>query len=39
VTFYKANGFIELGLRETQLRTGRSMECVFLRKDLAANSQ
>jgi ribosomal protein S18 acetylase RimI-like enzyme len=36
VAFYKANGFIEVGRRETRLTTGRSMECVFMRKDLSA---
>lgn len=35
VTFYEANGFIEVGRGETQLTTGRSMACVFMRKDLA----
>lgn len=34
VAFYKANGFIEVGRGETRLTTGRSMECVFMRKDL-----
>jgi GNAT superfamily N-acetyltransferase len=36
VAFYKANGFIEVGRGETRLTTGRSMECVFMRKDLSA---
>ena len=35
VAFYEANGFIEVGRGETRLTTGRSMECVFMRKDLA----
>ncbi len=39
VDFYRANGFIEVGCGETRLTTGRSMECVFMRKDLAAISQ
>jgi len=36
VAFYKANGFVEVGRGETCLTTGRSMECVFMRKDLSA---
>jgi predicted nucleic acid-binding protein/GNAT superfamily N-acetyltransferase len=36
VAFYQANGFIEVGRGETRLTTGRSMECVFMRKELAA---
>lgn len=36
VAFYKANGFVEVGRGETRLTTGRSMECVFMRKDLSA---
>lgn len=36
VAFYKANGFVERGRGETCLTTGRSMECVFMRKDLSA---
>jgi putative acetyltransferase len=39
VDFYGANGFIEVGRGETRLTTGRRMECVFMRKDLAAISQ
>ena len=35
VAFYEANGFIEVGRGETRLTTARSMECVFMRKDLA----
>jgi hypothetical protein len=34
VAFYKANGFVEVGRGETRLSTGRSIECVFMRKDL-----
>jgi GNAT superfamily N-acetyltransferase len=34
VAFYRANGFIEVGRGETCLTTGRTMECVFMRKDL-----
>jgi GNAT superfamily N-acetyltransferase len=33
--FYRANGFIEVGRGETRLTTGRSMECVFMRKELS----
>jgi putative acetyltransferase len=36
VAFYTANGFVEVGRGETRLTTGRSMECVFMRKDLSA---
>lgn len=36
VDFYRANGFIEVGRGETCLTTGRSMECVFMRKELSA---
>jgi GNAT superfamily N-acetyltransferase len=36
VEFYKANGFIEVGRGETRLTTGRSMECVFMWRDLSA---
>jgi len=36
VAFYKANGFVEVGRGETSLTTGRSMACVFMRKDLSA---
>jgi GNAT superfamily N-acetyltransferase len=35
VAFYKANGFVEIGRGEARLTTGRSMECVFMRKDLS----
>ncbi|HEY7500881.1 MAG TPA: GNAT family N-acetyltransferase [Vicinamibacterales bacterium] len=35
VDFYRANGFIEVGRGETRLTTGRSMECVCMRKDLS----
>ena len=38
VEFYKANGFIELGRGETRLMSGRSIACVFMRKDLGADS-
>ena len=34
--FYRANGFIEVGRGETRLTTARSMECVFMRKELSA---
>jgi hypothetical protein len=34
--FSRANGFIEVGRGETRLATGRSMECVFTRKELSA---
>jgi GNAT superfamily N-acetyltransferase len=34
VAFYKANGFVEVGRGEARLTTGRSMECVFMRKEL-----
>src|SRR5262245_35493285 len=37
VAFYKANGFVELGRGEGRLTTGRSMECVFMWKDLSAS--
>jgi GNAT superfamily N-acetyltransferase len=36
VDFYRANGFIEVGRGETRLTTGRSMDCVFMRKKLSA---
>lgn len=36
VDFYRANGFIEVGRGETRLTTGRTMECVFMRKKLSA---
>jgi ribosomal protein S18 acetylase RimI-like enzyme len=35
VAFYQANGFIEVGRGQTRLTTGRSIECVFMHKDLA----
>ena len=35
VAFYNANGFVEIGRGEVRLTTGRSMECVFMRKDLS----
>lgn len=34
VEFYKANGFVEIGRGETQLTSGRSIGCVFMRKIL-----
>jgi putative acetyltransferase len=34
VAFYQANGFIEVRRGETRLTTGRTMECVFMRKNL-----
>jgi ribosomal protein S18 acetylase RimI-like enzyme len=36
VEFYKANGFEEVGRGEHRLSSGRSMACVFMRKNLAA---
>lgn len=39
VAFYKAKGFIEVGRGETRLTTGRSIECVFMRRDLAELQQ
>jgi putative acetyltransferase len=36
VEFYKANGFEEVGRGQHRLPTGRSMACIFMRKDLAA---
>lgn len=36
VDFYRAHGFIEVGRGERRLTTGRSMECVFMRKELSA---
>jgi GNAT superfamily N-acetyltransferase len=35
VAFYAANGFVEVGRGEVRLTTGRSMACVFMRKDLS----
>ena len=35
VAFYKANGFDEVGRGEHRLWSGRSMACVFMRKNLA----
>ena len=34
VAFYKANGFKELGTGEHELKSGRRMACVFMRKHL-----
>jgi putative acetyltransferase len=34
VEFYKANGFVEVGRGEHHLQTGRTMGCVFMRKNL-----
>lgn len=34
VEFYKTNGFVEIGHGETRLGTGRTIGCVFMRKDL-----
>jgi putative acetyltransferase len=34
VAFYKANGFEELGAGEHELKSGRRMACVFMRKRL-----
>lgn len=34
IEFYRANGFEEVGRGEHQLGSGRSMACVFMRKDL-----
>lgn len=34
VAFYRANGFIEVRRGATRLTTGRTMECVFMRKEL-----
>ena len=36
VAFYRAKGFVETGRGEARLTTGRSMECVFMRKHLSA---
>jgi GNAT superfamily N-acetyltransferase len=33
-TFYGAHGFVELTRGETRLTTGRTIECVFMRKEL-----
>lgn len=35
VEFYKVNGFEEVGRGEHRLRSGRTMACVFMRKNLA----
>ena len=35
VDFYKANGFEPIGAGQHRLQSGRSMPCVFMRKDLA----
>jgi GNAT superfamily N-acetyltransferase len=37
VEFYRANGFVEISRGETQLRSGRSIACVFMEKILIAN--
>lgn len=37
VEFYKAHGFEEVARGEHPLPSGRSMACVFMRKDLAAS--
>ena len=34
VAFYKANRFVEIGHGEAHRTTGRSLQCVFMRKDL-----
>jgi ribosomal protein S18 acetylase RimI-like enzyme len=34
VEFYRANGFEEVGRGEARLQSGRSMPCVFMRKQL-----
>ena len=34
VAFYRAQGYIELGRGATNLRSGRPIDCVFMRKDL-----
>ena len=34
VTFYKANGFEELGRSKAVLMSGKSMACVLMRKQL-----
>jgi putative acetyltransferase len=36
VEFYKANGFIEIGRGTTRLMSGRTIDCVFMRKPLRA---
>lgn len=35
VDFYRANGFVETGRGEHQLRVGRRMSCVFMEKNLS----
>lgn len=35
VSFYKANGFLETGRGDHQLRSGRMMDCVFMEKNLS----
>jgi putative acetyltransferase len=35
VDFYRANGYIEVGRGDTQLMSGHTIACVFMRKDLA----
>ena len=37
VEFYKANGFEEVGRGEHRLSSGRSMACVFMRKNLVSD--
>lgn len=39
VAFYRAHGFVETGRGKARLTTGRSIECVFMRKDLSATSR
>lgn len=39
VEFYKANGFEEIGRGEHLLSSGRSMPCVFMRKNLASEDR
>jgi GNAT superfamily N-acetyltransferase len=36
VDFYRANGFEEIGRGEFSLRSGHTMACVFMKKDLKA---
>ena len=35
VAFYEVHGYVEVARRVTRLTTGRSIDCVFMRKDLA----
>jgi putative acetyltransferase len=37
VEFYRANGFEEVGRGQHRLRSGRSIACVFMRKNLAGS--